>query len=96
MLSTADGLVTAEDIGIMVLEIAKEFKMEELIPRKTRLQENSKFYPRHEIIDHREMIEDRITDRKGFNEGDPPLRELRKLSHRWNILSIIYSIIYNR
>ena len=80
MLPTADGLVTVEDIGGMVIEIAKEYKMEEPIPRKTRLEENSKFSPRHEIIGHREMIEDRITYRKGLNEGDPPLRDLRKLS----------------
>ena len=87
MLLTTDGLVTAEDIGRMVVEIAKEYKMEELIPRKTRLQENSKFSPRHEIISHREMIEDQITDQKGLNEGDSPLRELRQLSHRCTSIS---------
>ena len=47
-----DGLVIAEDIGRMVIEIAKEYKMEEPIPQNKRLQENSKFSPRHEIIRH--------------------------------------------
>ena len=56
--------------------------MEELMQQKTRQEENSKFSLRHEIIDHWEMLVDRITDRENFNEGDPPLRLLSQPSIR--------------
>ena len=66
--------------SMLVVCIVDEQKMEEPMPQKTRQEENSKFSLWHEIIIHREVLVDRITDQKNFNEGYPPLRLLSQLS----------------